>query len=107
MKTESEILRDAGMKQAVNNADSKIANWSDMAYDYLLSYCKTNTEFKAEDVRAASAGTVPQPPHSRAWGAIMSKAARNNIIERVGYGAVKNPRAHCSTVTIWGVKNVA
>ncbi len=101
MKTDGQILRDAGISQSLDNADSKIDNWSNIAYSFLIYYSKINKEYMAEDVRTASANIVPEPPSKRAWGGIFAKAKKNNLIERIGYGNVKNPNAHCTPATIW------
>ena len=101
MKTEGEMLRNAGINQSLINANSKIDNWSGIAYQFLVDYAKSNDQYMAEDVRTASIDIVPEPPSKRAWGAIFAKASRKKIIERVGYGNVKNPKAHCTPATIW------
>jgi hypothetical protein len=38
MKTDGQILRDAGISQSLDNADSKIDNWSNIAYSFLIYY---------------------------------------------------------------------
>lgn len=94
-------LRDKGIQQSFDFAEKKKVNWGSIAYDFLLKYVKNNSEFMAEDVRIASNGIVPEPPSKRAWGAIFVQAKRSGLIERVGYGSVKNPKAHRTPATIW------
>lgn len=94
-------LRDDGMCVALENAESHSKNWVDDAYGFLLEFIKTNKEFLAEDVRVSSIGIVPEPPSKRAWGAVFGKAHRNNVISRIGYSHVKNPKAHRTPATLW------
>jgi len=96
-------LRDSGIKQALKTTEKQNCNWSDSAYDFLLGYTKTNANFMAEDVRVASEGTVTEPISKRAWGAIFVKAKKNSIIKSVGFGNVKNPKAHRTPATLWEV----
>lgn len=109
MGTQGEIdftgaeLRDIGMKQATDNANEKIPSWSELAYKFLLSYINCHKEFMAEDVRKASEGIVPEPPHKRAWGSIFVKAAKNKLIISNGTRKVNNPKAHCANAAVWEV----
>jgi hypothetical protein len=105
MTTSGEVLRNIGIKQAVDNANSKINNWSDIAYDFLRDYCKTNNTFMAEDVRLASKTVVPEPPSARSWGAIFARAQRAKLITRIGFQSVKNPKAHCANASVWSTTN--
>jgi len=94
-------LRDAGMKQAIEHADKVVESWSDKAYDHLLKYIVLHDEFMAEDLRYES--KLPEPPSRRAWGQIMLRAAKSGLIYRVGFRAVKNPKAHCANASLWRV----
>jgi hypothetical protein len=96
-----EALRDAGMQSAVDHADKVVENWSEIAYNFLTTYVLNHHQFLTEDVRAASASSVPLPPHARAWGGVMVRAAKAGIIQKAGYARVKNPLAHCTPATLW------
>lgn len=100
-------LRDAGMQRAIDHADRVHGGtWAENAYSLLLSYASGRSEFLAEDYRAAAiAAGLPTPPDLRAFGAVMVRAARSGVIRRIGFGTVKNKRAHRSICTIWGVVN--
>jgi hypothetical protein len=100
----AEQLRDRGIKQAADNADAINTDWQQQALDFLKSYIKTHQTFMVEDVRYASNGIIPEPPHSRAWGAVILTAARENIVERAGYAKTSNPKAHKTPATLWKVK---
>lgn len=95
--------RDIGMEAAKVHADSKELSWSEQAYKFLLGYCKTNKEFMAEEVRVAATDVVPEPPSKRAWGSIFMKAAKNEVIKRIGFKKTTNPKAHRTPATLWQV----
>lgn len=99
-----EQLRDRGIKMAVDHANAVVESWSDIAYRFLLNY-NPGVPFMGEDVRNASFGIVPEPPDLRAWGGTLRRAATAGIITRVGYGNVKNPKAHAHPTTIWKKTN--
>ena len=97
---EGRKLRDEGIERAEEHAN-KNYTWSDFAFSFLEGYICFHKRFMAEDVRVASSGIVPSPPSKRAWGAVFVKAVKLNLIRRVGYQSVKNPKAHCTPATIW------
>ena len=103
---ESSTLRDEGIKQALQSAEDKAENWGEQAYSFLLEYIKTHTEFMAEEVRVASSGIVPEPPSKRAWGGVIVRARKNNLIESKGFSLVSNPKAHRTPATLWILKNI-
>lgn len=96
-------LRDLGISRALDNAEIHEENWGKTAYKFLLEYSRSNKVFLAEDVRIASNETVPEPPSNRAWGAIFIQAKKNNLIKKIGYSEVKNPKAHRTPATLWAV----
>ena len=101
--TKGNQLRDKGIKQALESAENETENWGNLAYNFLLHYIKTNKEFMTEDVRIASFESVPQPPSNRAWGYVVVRAKKNDLITRKGYSCVKNPKAHRTPATLWVV----
>jgi hypothetical protein len=96
-------LRDLGIDQSFENAENKCEKWGSLAYSFLLQYIKENDTFMAEDVRVASQSIVPDPPSKRAWGAIFVMAKKNKIIKSIGFGNVKNPKAHRTPATLWAI----
>lgn len=96
-------LRDIGIERSLANAEDKNENWANEAYSFLLRYSKDNKVFMAEEVRVASEGTVPEPPSKRAWGGIFLSARKSGLIKAIGFGSVKNPKAHRTPATIWEV----
>lgn len=96
-------LRDKGISTALANANEKVDNWGVKAFNFLKEYMKSNKEFLAEDVREASKDIVPEPPNKRAWGAIIVRAYKGDLIKRKSYVSVKNPKAHKAIATLWEV----
>ena len=93
--------RNAGIAQALDNAERKTPSWKQQALEYVRTFPRS--EFMTEDIRSfAYRHGFTHPPSERAWGGVMVAACKEGIIERVGYQAVKNPNAHCTPATVWG-----
>lgn len=97
--------RDAGMHEALNHAEAVHDGWAEEATNALRMYVAAHPskEFMAEDVRsyAYDVLAVPYPPHCRAWGSIIAKAARDGLIERVGIAPVKTASSHMANASVW------
>lgn len=95
--------RDAGINRATDHAEAINPGWNEMAYNLLKRFLSVHHgPFMAEELRSYAAQIdFPLPPHARAWGGIMARAAKSGIIERVGLGPVSNVKAHCANATIW------
>ncbi len=95
--------RDAGIKKAVDHADSVNENWSGKAYAHLKLFLKAYPgEFMAERFRQWCEETdFPQPPHMRAYGGIIRRAAFEGLITKVRHQQVSNPKAHCAFASVW------
>ena len=95
-------LRDAGIEQATDNAEAAAPGWADQALDYVKWFAKQGVRFKAEHVRDyATRQGLPNPPHARAWGGVIRRAATMGMIKRVGFASCANPSAHCAPVGVW------
>ena len=57
-----------------------------------------------EDIRTASKGKVPDPPHLRAWGAIALRLIKNRDVEKLSIRPVQNPKAHCANAQFYESK---
>lgn len=92
-----------GMNTATAHADAMHDDWSDRAYDCLLTFIRSKSgTFLAEDVREyAQMSSLPVPPSNRAWGGVMVRARNAGMIRRVGFAQVKNARAHCANAGLW------
>ncbi len=92
---EAEDSRNSGIARSVNHADSVDDKWSDRAYYVLMRYAEmqkgTGRKFLAEDVRQFAAGNgFKTPTSSKAWGAVMQRAAKNKLIVKVGYAPARS-----------------
>ena len=101
-----EVLRDAGMQQAVTHANETTPGWSEGALKALIAFINrpaANSSFMAEEVRlwAHQEYGLPRPPHNRAWGSVILKAFRKNLIRKIGIEQVRNPIAHCANAGVW------
>lgn len=92
------------MKLALESAEQKVEDWGDKCFTLLKQYLEINREpFLAEFFRGwCEAGNrIPEPPHKRAYGPILNRAARAGLIRRQGYAPTSNPKAHCAPTTVW------
>lgn len=94
-------LRDRGIEKAIEHADMLYINWSEKAFDFLLKYLQTAQEFMVEDVRKASTGIIPEPPSLRAWGGVIRRVAKANLIKKIGFRNVTNAKAHATPASVW------
>lgn len=100
MKTGTQ-LKNEGIKKAVDHANEVEESWSELAYKKLKEFLRSRNEpFMTEDFRAW-VGKELQPPHARAYGGIMRKAAKEGLIENIGHRQVVNPKAHCAYACLW------
>lgn len=95
--------RDAGILVAVDHANATTANWADKSYKLLQEFLNFHIgEFQAEELRSyAALVDFPLPPHARAWGGTIVRAAKAGIIRQVGIKKVRNPKAHCANSAVW------
>lgn len=106
---EGEALRDAGIQQAQDHADSAAPyNWSEKAYEYALAFIaaqRRGYRFQVEDIRmkAETEKKVMPPPSKRAWGGVIVKIKNEKLIQAIGTAPVLNPKAHRCFSTLWEV----
>jgi len=93
-KPTGELLRDRGIKKALDHAEEIHDQWSKTALDFLYLYARNHRRFSGEMVRLGAKGIVSDPPSLRAWGAILLQGARKGWIKQIGYIHVENPKAH-------------
>lgn len=99
--TLADMLRDKGINEAADHANSEIEQWCNTAFNALLLFLDKNpVEFLGEDIRMW-ATNVPEPPSKRAWGQVILKAARLKLIKKIGYARTTNPLAHRTPATLW------
>lgn len=93
--TNGQQARDAGMAQAHDHAEEVDTTWPQRAYAHLLEYAHSHAQFISHDVTDG----CPSPTTQKAWGAIFTKAVREGVIEKIGYGI--SDRRHCSPTPLW------
>lgn len=89
---------------ASDAADRKTGGaWSDSSWRFLLTWGPTTGPggFLGEDLRHAAQGFVPIIKEQRAWGAVLLRAVRAGLIERIGYTAAKDRKSHGNPKSIW------
>lgn len=105
---EGQRRRDAGIQQAIDHANDVTEQWSIKAFNLFLKYLKEyypGKQFQAEDFRTwcERDNRIPEPPSKRAYGAIVLRAAKQNLIKKAGHATVKNPTAHRCFATLWEI----
>ena len=94
---------DTGMALAEDKANKERPGWSDDAYRALEKFCLAHEgqRFLAEDVRAWSEeiGLVEAPRNAKAWGTVMRRAARYELIRSMGAAPAKS--SNLSYKTQW------
>jgi hypothetical protein len=81
-------------------AENAGAGWQDEAYDAFVRHANTHETFTTEEVRLANTN-LPCPPDTRAWGAVARRAAREGIVQSVGWTRAKSLKVHGMVVTKW------
>lgn len=102
----AETARDEGIRRAVEHADAVIRKWSDDAYSFLWEFISGKNPgyvFMLEDVRfLAEQKGFTTPPSKRAWGAVILRAARAELIQKGdAAGKVKDPNGHRGYASTW------
>jgi hypothetical protein len=100
-KPTGEVLRDKGIKKALDHAEEIHDQWQVKALDFLYLYALKHDRFSGEMVRIESKGIVPDPPSLRTWGSILLTGAKRGWIKQVGYIHVDNPKAHKANAAFW------
>lgn len=84
MTKQSRKKVDEKIEQVGENAGSA---WVEAALDKVREFAEQANEqpFVIEAVREFAADTLPEPHDGRAWGTVTRRAAKEGIIERIGY----------------------
>lgn len=96
-------LQQGGIAVAMDHANQVHDGWTDEAYTHLQNFTRTRiTPFLCEEVRLyAEANGLAKPPSSRAWGGIIQRGKRDQLIKHVGFGSTSNPKAHGTPASLW------
>lgn len=98
--TAARAQRDAGMSQALTAAERRDEEWPELAYGFLCRYARTHATFISEEATAeADRLSYGSPTDPRAWGHVFQRAARANVITKIGYGI--SQRRHLSPTPLW------
>lgn len=75
-----------GMRLAVEHADLVDPDWSDNALAFLRWYaCRRTESFLIEEVVALSKTEISEPPTTKAWGAVVKRAAKEGWLIKDGF----------------------
>lgn len=89
-----------GMERAVDRAERVTEGWKQEAFTYLLRFASANhnRDFLAEEIAPwAYERGCTRPPDDRAWGAIIQRAGRENVIRKTGLAAKNKLSGNAST----------
>ena len=93
-----------GIDRAVAHAERDVPGWSDVAYEFIRLHAMQNRGKRFtgyEIVQAALAYGVPKPPTDKAFGGPLQRAARAQVLRKVGGVPDPNPERHGSMVPLW------
>lgn len=91
-----------GASQAAQHADAVLPDWSERALSLLRGFALNRPYFLVEDVRHyAMQRGFPAPPDNRAWGAIVTQAAKAGFVRPDGTSRTKRGPGHARPVTRW------
>ncbi|WP_157108988.1 hypothetical protein [Corynebacterium aquilae] len=88
------------MDNVLAAATSPVRPWKDYAEEALNALIADGDTFTIDDLR----DRVPEgiePHHCNAWGALLSNAARDGLIQRVGFAQARRKQAHAREVKTW------
>lgn len=96
---EGEARKAEGQEQVAEHNEA----WMDYVTSAIACFAKSGIEFTSEDVRTycGTWAAFSSPKHPNAWGAAFSRAAKQGLIERVGYQKNRLASAHSRIVSTW------
>ena len=98
-------LRDQGIKQAMDHADTVYDEWTEKAQRLITAYVLLHKDnFMCEDlIMYAESVNFPMPPNNKAWGGIIRWAKAKGLIQAAGIGKSTIAKHHRGYGTIWRV----
>jgi len=76
--------------------------WTKEAFKLLKEFIPNQKQFMCEEFRSyCSTQGLSMPSNNRAFGGIILRAMGEGLIWKVGYGKVKNPKAHAANAAVW------
>ena len=75
------------------------SSWAELAYAAVRQVAERQQEFTPDDIWTTG---LQKPEDARALGGVMSRARRNNMIEKTGrVQPTTQPESHGTDVTVW------
>ena len=97
-----EALAAQGMARAAAHAEREVPAWGAQAFAKLCDYAQRHSHFTAEDLKAwAYQAGLAIPPAPGAWGSVVRRAQREDIIAFFGYRTSRNATRHAQPVKVW------
>lgn len=95
-------LAERGAGLALMKAGREHKDWAERAFGFVKEFSTIRKQFSAEQLRAwAHRNGLPVPKEPRAWGGVMKRAAREMIVEHIGWTTSQNASRHNGIVSIW------
>ncbi len=96
------VARDEGIALVTEHNESWMERCLVQVEHIRRAHYKDCTTFTAEELRhALSANDDLEPKHPNAWGALTNTLQKRGIIERAGYGQMKDKRSHARETPLW------
>lgn len=100
--TFAKAARDKGISEVITHADKVNDQWSEKCYGLFKDFINAQrVPFQTETFRQSISGLIDEPPHARAFGAIVVRAVKEGLIKCVGSKPVSNVRAHRALANVW------
>ena len=103
---ERDMLKEAGIQQALVHAEEVSPQWKVKAFNALVEYIREQPQghlFQMEDFRkwALLNEKIQDPPSARAYGGIIVRAFNQDLIRRDGFASTKSKTAHGAVAAQW------
>lgn len=95
-----EQLKQEGMNRVITNSPDE---YKQAFSEAIAARASTGTPFTAEDVTEIC-GYPPQGSHPNLVGALVSKAAKELGLTRLGYITSRRKRSHAAVIALWQLK---
>ncbi|MDE3022636.1 MAG: hypothetical protein KGI54_12380 [Pseudomonadota bacterium] len=79
-KDQANINREQGIAKVQESTEVACPGWTDIALNAVIAFAKSHEHFLTEEVREYCHEFVPEPRDARAWGAVIRRAVKTNII---------------------------
>jgi hypothetical protein len=89
-----DLLKETGIRIVAENN----RKWKETGLDAVRQLAVRGVPFTTDEVREMYKA---QPKSPNAWGALVSLAARQGLIRRVGYRPSEGKLAHSRVVSVW------